>query len=774
MFKRNKMLNNRIALLFLVFSTGIFYSGNSFCEDNIQSSCRQIIKNPAYPLCNEQNLVDGSICYIDSDKIMPGQTAVGYQMVQAKLHDISKEAGIAAENQINIELENIINFPAPVLLLDKALIPTDYIENTGKLPIILLDAHHRTVALKRWQQSIDQPKNINQQNSYCQLIKIHTDTYVNKELQSIKDKKSSINKTDFWEVLNVELYSDVENANDYSLDFLKMIDAPMRSLFGINLNTENVVADSNVYPNIMKKISPTVNFREFIASKKLLALVNKNYNDANEILNNDKFYSNQETKYYCIQKIREDIWMDTNRKMGKKTTNISYINPAKALEIREHAEDILNNIDIKYIATNWEKENWEDNSVRYKVLKCYMENLHTYNNALAQALNALWRSLYKNPEGMIPVWTPVPNRILGTIAAPTNAKKLTVLQYNIQQRPLLDNGLRNELSTFYLPPAIKQFNADVVTVNEAFTAILRPRLTTEMKKIGYTYATGVLGGNLGSNILGQSAAWSGGVMLFSKYPIETQNEHIFTHFANADQDADKGVLYVQINKDGMKYNIFATHTNASYTFKGTRAPIDDEGRGARSGTYKDLVIDSTRYEEDAGYRSAVDFERKHREDNKETMNDKKIGQFNEIKIFIDGERIPNTEPVIIVGDMNVDMLSEKWQFDSEYDKMLKTLHAIHPKITGIPYTLSYQANEWVNPEDGPIQYLDYVLYSGDHLIPKYSSNRAICLKSDGRYYDTDSCSISQNKIEDGSDKLPDSRRDLSDHFPVLGTFDFNQ
>ncbi|HLX52682.1 MAG TPA: sphingomyelin phosphodiesterase, partial [Aquella sp.] len=320
----------------------------------------------------------------------------------------------------------------------------------------------------------------------------------------------------------------------------------------------------------------------------------------------------------------------------------------------------------------------------------------------------------------------------------TDSKELTILQYNIQQRPIPGEGLdynltlihslRSKLSTYYLPPAIKQFDADVVTVNEAFTAALRPLLVAEMKKIGYPYSTRVLGDKGG-------ALWSGGVMVFSKYQFIIKAEHLFTNYASDDKNADKGVLYVQINKNGkMKYNIFATHTNASYDFKGrTRLPTEDEGRIARSGTYEG------------------------------PEEDKQSGQFKEIREFIKSKNIPSTEPVIIVGDLNVDMLSEKNQDHSEYTQMLNILHAVHPQITGIPYTLNSEANEWASSDDGPKQYLDYALYSKDHLIPKFSFNQAICLKSDRRYYNADKCSKSKNEIKKSLEK---SRRDLSDHFPV--------
>ena len=185
---------------------------------------------------------------------------------------------------------------------------------------------------------------------------------------------------------------------------------------------------------------------------------------------------------------------------------------------------------------------------------------------------------------------------------------------------------------------------------------------------------------------------------------------------SADMNADKGVLYAQINKGGMLYNIFTTHTNASYDFGGKqRLPMTDPGRIAR------------------------------------------VGQFAELRSFIKAQNITADRPVIIVGDMNVDMLSEQGQSGDEYYAMLSTLNATHPQITGPRYTLNLNANEWVSPNDGPAQYLDYALYSNAHLKPKSSFNKPICLKSNG----ADLCV-----------KGSGQQRDLSDHFPLLAEFTY--
>lgn len=296
--------------------------------------------------------------------------------------------------------------------------------------------------------------------------------------------------------------------------------------------------------------------------------------------------------------------------------------------------------------------------------------------------------------------------------------ELTLWQHNIQQRPSTE-GLkhqltgqhtkRSRLSTVVLPDAIRAFDPaiDVVTVNEAFTRSLRPELVSNIQKNGFPYATNVLNSNT-------SRLWSGGVMVFSKYPIVAQKDYQYKEAAGNDAQAAKGVQYVKIMKGQKPYHIFATHTNASYTFGNKkRLPLNDAGRIVR---------------------------RK---------------QFQELKQFINQQNIPANEPIIIVGDLNLDMVSEQGQTNSEYTDMLTKLNATHVMPSGHRYTLDKNSNELVDPHDGPPQHLDYVLYTRDHQQPTASSAEIVCLKSNGK-------NVCQK------DTVPH----LSDHYPIRARFKF--
>lgn len=297
-----------------------------------------------------------------------------------------------------------------------------------------------------------------------------------------------------------------------------------------------------------------------------------------------------------------------------------------------------------------------------------------------------------------------------------------LLQYNIQQRPSYEGGkhqlsrfhsTRSKLSTVELPKEIKKFDADVVTINEAFTRSLRRVLINRFKKNGYPYHT-----NVANRVL--TKAWSSGVMVFSKYPIQTTKDLQYTVkgniVSNHDVMAAKGAQYVKVIKDGSVYHIFATHPNASYVFnQDTGVPLHDIGRGVRR------------------------------------------VQFKELKRFIDAQKISPHEPVIIAGDMNMDMWTEQKQLPqhNEYAYMLAVLNATDLEKTGHPYTFDDQTNEWTKHGR---RYLDYVLYSNGHRRPKRAMVNVVCLKTEG-----------VTTCEKGREGF---YRDLSDHYPVIADFIF--
>ncbi|MCH8498889.1 MAG: sphingomyelin phosphodiesterase [Marinobacter sp.] len=125
-------------------------------------------------------------------------------------------------------------------------------------------------------------------------------------------------------------------------------------------------------------------------------------------------------------------------------------------------------------------------------------------------------------------------------------------------------------------------------------------------------------------------------------------------------------------------------------------------------------------------------------------------QFQQIRALVDRKQIPAMDAVLMGGDFNVNKL----KFPGDYAQMLVNLNAWMPEVTG--YTKStfdpeVNANASGYLSSG-VEYLDYVVVSNTHRQPVSAGNDVRVPRSD-------------------SDRLW-GVWDLSDHFPVLGDFQF--
>lgn len=159
----------------------------------------------------------------------------------------------------------------------------------------------------------------------------------------------------------------------------------------------------------------------------------------------------------------------------------------------------------------------------------------------------------------------------------------------------------------------------------------------------------------------------GGVLIVSRWPIETSSHTVFDECVLEDCISAKGVKYARINKNGNKYHVFGTHTQAW---------SDAEHQAARA------------------------------------------SQFQTLRSFMDGKNIPSSEPVIIAGDLNVD----KNDYPAEYNAMLSTLNATEVAVSGYQFTADGDRNGW---HDNEAEILDYVLYSNSHIAPITSSAKVL-------------------------------------------------
>ncbi len=279
-----------------------------------------------------------------------------------------------------------------------------------------------------------------------------------------------------------------------------------------------------------------------------------------------------------------------------------------------------------------------------------------------------------------------------------------VLSYNIYIRPIFQDG--QTLRARYLMNQLGGY--DAIVFQEAYDDDIRDFLLAGLKN-EYPFSTRTLGEN---RFFGED----GGVLILSKWPIVREGQRVFTDgdvaaprcpgpncCAGSDCYADKGVVYALIEKTGQCYHLFGTHVQA--------------GR-----------------------------------DNAALRNE----QFEFIADFIESQRIPNDEPVIIAGDMNVNRYDEARFADVQRSLNAKQpqLNPTAPPMPGLIYTFDGPGND-VNDNEGARAYVDYVLYSVDHALPTDAFNQVRIIRAPEpwrQYF------------------WQDWRRDLSDHYAVLGHF----
>ncbi len=250
-----------------------------------------------------------------------------------------------------------------------------------------------------------------------------------------------------------------------------------------------------------------------------------------------------------------------------------------------------------------------------------------------------------------------------------------VLAYNVYLRPraFSKNGQDIRVRQDMIPKAIGR-NYDAIIFSEAFDNTARADLISNMKKVGYKYATPVVGKN-------RKNLTNGGVMIMSRYPIEKFKKKRFESVCvGSDCQIDKGWVYARIDKNGRKYHVIGTHTQVSPEVQNAKV---------------------------------------------------RNKQFDLIVQFIKDRNIPKSEAVIIGGDLNVDKL----KYPTQYKEMLRRLHAGQPRIiskrgnyTGSTATFDPKLNNLADRKSDRA-YLNYVLYSKDHAVPLSSFNMPVPMQA---------------------------------------------
>ena len=259
-------------------------------------------------------------------------------------------------------------------------------------------------------------------------------------------------------------------------------------------------------------------------------------------------------------------------------------------------------------------------------------------------------------------------------AAPVDAFRFELATYNVFLRPrgLFDDRQLDRARD--IPGAVEGF--DAVAFQEVFDDSARGVLLAGVAG-AYPYRTRVLG----------TAAFGredGGVVLVSRWPIVEEDQLLFGSVcADSDCLADKGVLYAAVDKAGQRYHVFATHLQAGGAARAVREEQLDLLRG--------FVLDLA---------------------------------------------VPPGEPVLVVGDLNVDLHDA-----AAYADLLIRVSADSVRYAGHPFSVDGAENTLVLGDQQEL--LDHVLpVTGTPWI--LAENRVFVVGGGGG--------------------------DLSDHYPVLGAF----
>jgi endonuclease/exonuclease/phosphatase family metal-dependent hydrolase len=263
--------------------------------------------------------------------------------------------------------------------------------------------------------------------------------------------------------------------------------------------------------------------------------------------------------------------------------------------------------------------------------------------------------------------TPVPPPADAT-AAPTDAPHvLDVLTFNTALLPGI--AARTRQGDRAAVMAAHLVGYDVLVLQELFDDRLALPLLDELAA-AYPYRTERVGRDGARRMPWRQ---DGGVVILSRWPIEREAQMTFDGTCSGtDCLADKGVGYAAVRKGDRIYHVFGTHAQSVY------------GTGV------------------AGVRAA---------------------QFALLRAFVDDQGIPADEPVVLAGDFNVDAGRP------ELASMLEVLRAVRPPTDGaMRFTWDPEGNVWADHRG---EWLDYVLYAGDHAAPVAAWNRVVPLRHEG-------------------------------------------
>lgn len=312
-----------------------------------------------------------------------------------------------------------------------------------------------------------------------------------------------------------------------------------------------------------------------------------------------------------------------------------------------------------------------------------------------------------------------------------NEVPLNLTTYNVNLLPELpvETSLTANLNNpLYRAENIPSYlwDNDVVACQEVVGSYYGQALNKGMEDVGFVHQTPAM---FPSYLLAYVTSllklkwFEGGVRIYSKYPFTS--DPVFSYYDNsygAESYGNKGIVYVPIDKNGMRFNIIATHTQSIDT----------------GSAYEGQQIDCLRK------------------------------QIDHLADFEEGLGIPESQPIIYMGDfncnsgiahgtLNTDYIDGEDKYPN-YNYLLRRLKArATAKYDDLSLAYSYDTdiNTMARETDpaAPSETLDHILCSEQHKFPIEGTT-----------------SIFKIKHKNASGKS----HELSDHFPVRSSLTFSR
>jgi endonuclease/exonuclease/phosphatase family metal-dependent hydrolase len=256
--------------------------------------------------------------------------------------------------------------------------------------------------------------------------------------------------------------------------------------------------------------------------------------------------------------------------------------------------------------------------------------------------------------------------LLPSAAKASDGDSLKVLSWNIYMLPANIFSLGQAKRVHYIAEQLNNSDYDVIVFQEAFDRDARYILSKAMRQ-QFPYQEGPANAK---------PAWfrmNSGVWIVSRYPVKYLDELEYSQKTGVDKVARKGVLLVEINKNGKRYQIAGTHLQSGAS---------------------------------------------------EKKNQIRISQYNEIHSLMQKhEREGVTQ--LICGDFNTPKNDRKY-----YNLMLETLKAQDgPLESSLQFTYCGKENDLASGSSSYSEVLDYIFIKENNSHIKYFRRNVVAFKA---------------------------------------------